>query len=132
MQTILLVGSDPALLNTRSAVLRRTGCRTVHASASEAIRVQDEHNAKLVVLCHTVPDVICLAITRTVHERWPSTRVLQMRALGDENLEGYATSADAVSDSRPEYLLSAAMGLLGQLPPPPVEISQWKASMYLH
>ena len=132
MHTILLVGTDPSLLSSRSAVLRRTGARTVFASAFEALAVQTEQEAELVVLCHTLPDLTCLAISRSIHERWPSTRVLQMLPLGQDNASGYVTGADAISYSQPECLLKKASELLGILPAPPVEISRWKAAMSLH
>jgi DNA-binding response OmpR family regulator len=126
MQTILLVGLDPSLLSSRAAVLNRTGCRTVAADVQDAVALLEQQGAEVVVLCHTLPGLTALGLTRLVHERWPSTRVLQVLPHGEENLSGYATSADAVSYSRPEYLMKITTELLRRMSGPPVEISERK------
>ena len=132
VQTILLVGLDLSLLSSRAAVLGRLRCRTITAGITEALAVEQGEPVDLVVLCHTLPEAVSAALTRIVHERSETTRVLQILPYGHAEDDGCEGFADAVCDSRPECLLRAAMQLLRTAPMPPIEISRWKATTYLH
>lgn len=132
MQTILLVGLDDALLRSRAAVLRLTGCATVFATPTDAIAKQVLHGAKLVVLCHSVPEMMANILTQMFHDRWPGTRVLVVQKRSAPSLESSVIGADVVSYSDPERLLRSVSEEVGARQIPPVQVLKWRTSAYLH
>lgn len=112
MPAILLIGADQNLLSTRAALLRKTGCHTVCATASSALTLQAEYGCEVVVLCHTLPDAVGLALLRLLRERWPSTRVLQLLPHRDWGTRSAAALADAVCYAEPARLIFRTNELL--------------------
>ena len=112
MPTILLVGADQTLLRTRAAVLRKTGCNTVCATANSALLLQEEYRCEIIVLCHTVPDTVGVALLRVLRERWPQTRILQIVPQQELQTRSAAALADAVSYADPTRLVLRANELL--------------------
>jgi DNA-binding NarL/FixJ family response regulator len=76
MATVLLVGEDELLQQTRAAVLRRTGAGAVCCSASSAPAMQQDRECDVVVLCHSLPESLSTSLAETIHARWPRTRIL--------------------------------------------------------
>lgn len=132
MSTILLVGADLNLLRTRAALLARTGCRTLCATANTALMLQTEHQCEIAVLCHTLPDSVGLALTRIFRERWPQTRILQVLPQGISGTRSAATLADAVCYAEPERLIDRTNELLRRWKLFFVSESQPKGMNYLH
>lgn len=132
MQAILLIGVDQALLATRAAVLRRTGCTTVCASIAGALATQEEQRAALVVLCHTVPEAAKIALARVIRERWPETRVLVVMARGGERAPGIdVCCGDGASSTHPDRLLHVAARLLDAHRPLPLPVGSRHPVAYI-
>lgn len=110
MSTVLLVGEDQALLETRAAVLRTTGADTFCSSSATALSIQARCECDLIVLCHSLSSQSCSAIAAATHARWPQTRILQIASarFGDHNL----MSVDAVAPADPELLVDRIKELL--------------------
>lgn len=132
MPTILLIGMDGILLQTRASVLGRTGCATVCVSAGDALGAQERHRAAVVVLCHTVPEMLRTALSRAIREHWPETRILAVMRYGQSAAEGRSGCVDVVSSNHPEKLLRATSELLKLRPPAPPRVADWTAPAYLH
>lgn len=116
MSTILLVGADQSLLRTRAALLRKTGCQTVCATANSALTMQGEYRCEIVVLCHTLPDAVGLALLRILRERWLQTRILQVLPHREWGTVSAAALADAVCYTEPERLILRTTELLRRRP----------------
>lgn len=112
MQTIMLIGLDQSLLRTRAAVLARTGCRTVCASVADALPMQERCRADLVVVCHTLPEPLSIALVNALHERWQGTRVLLVLEPEETVMRTSMSLADGVSSTAPERLLRRSAELL--------------------
>lgn len=112
MQTIMLIGLDQSLLRTRAAVLARTGCRTVCASVANALPIQEQCRADLVVICHTVPEGLSIALVNALHDRWQGTRVLLVLEPDESMMRTSMSLADGVSSTAPERLLRHSAELL--------------------
>lgn len=112
MSTILLVGADQTLLRTRAALLRKTGCKTLCASAQTAFGLQAEYRCDIAVFCHTLPDAVGLVLTRIFRERWPQTRILQVLPQSEWGTRSAAILADAVCQADPERLIDRTNELL--------------------
>jgi DNA-binding response OmpR family regulator len=113
MATVLLVGEDEILLNTRAAVVRTTGATTVCSLTSSALTVLAEQSCDLVILCHSVPDYVCITLADIIRRQWPGTRILRLAA-------GSAWEEDvpiAVCPADPESLVQCTVELLGRRGP---------------
>jgi hypothetical protein len=112
MSTVLLVGEDDLLLQTRAAVLRSAGVDTVCSSASAAITIQENRQCPLAILCHSLPEYLCTALSQIIHTRWPETLVLRVastRAWEQADGDG---EFDAVTPPDPEHLIQRTVELL--------------------
>lgn len=115
MGTILLVGEDSFLLETRSAVLARLGAKVLAATAADLAILPTSQHIDVVVLCHTVQAERQADVVRTVHEKWkPRAKVLQIESIGEKRRD---TGADFFTDSSPEMLIEHAYNLLAGNPP---------------
>jgi hypothetical protein len=128
MFTILLVGEDELLLQTRAAVVRTTGVETVCCHPTSALATQAEQNCDMVMLCHSLADPLRSELAEAIHSRWPSVRLLQLvRTLAWEQpdpLDGVV----AVSTADPVRLIDRTIELLGRRGPasvrrPPSEVA---------
>jgi DNA-binding NarL/FixJ family response regulator len=114
MSTVLLVGEDELLQQTRAAVLRRTGAGAVCSTASSALSVQQDCQCDVVILCHSLPESLSATLARTIHSRWPKTRILQVTSARLWETAVGETGADAVSSSDPEQLILHTADLLSR------------------
>jgi response regulator RpfG family c-di-GMP phosphodiesterase len=112
MPKILLAGQDVRLLETRAAVLRKTGAEVVYCEGSQVCNIVVSEMPDLVVLCHSLLEVEAEAIADKVHECCPKTRVLLVVSqTADERQNGDA-KFDATSLSEPRRLVTRATELL--------------------
>jgi DNA-binding NtrC family response regulator len=118
MLTLLAVGEDFDLLKTRAEVLRRTGANVVCCDAASALKLIDEWEFDLVVLCHSVGQLGALHITESAHLR--SSKTLVLRLIANETLAQAFNEKiyDAVSDVEPSRLLQMSADLLTRPPRP--------------
>ena len=77
MRTILLVGEDLSLLESRAAVLRRTNAGTVNASQYE-LPVYGSQRFDLLVLCHALRQGDRIAVAELARHQWPGVQILQV------------------------------------------------------
>lgn len=132
MLSILLVGLDEALLRTRAAVLSRTGCRTVCAMPADALARQVEHEASLIVLCHTLPVSVAAALIQAIRGRWPDVSVMLVQKRSAVTLDTAVPGVDAVTSCDPERVLRCAAALMGNGIFARPEAARWKTSAYLN
>ena len=112
MSRILLAGSDCRLLETRAAVLAKTGAEVVFHNTHEALAVLDRDVFDLVILCHSLIESEAAVIVAKVHEKAPGTKIL----LVTSNLDTYGmrpgSDVDATSLPEPGHLVALASQLL--------------------
>jgi response regulator RpfG family c-di-GMP phosphodiesterase len=112
MATVLLVGEDEMLLKTRAAVLGKIGVEIICSNTACALAVQAAHECELVVLCHSVREGDCAAITEALHERWPKTRVLLIIPQREWGSVQARAVVDSITSSEPERLIGRTAELL--------------------
>jgi hypothetical protein len=78
MSTILLVGNDEFLLQSRAAVLRTTNADTVTIDACELTRHSVTEPVDLVVLCHTLNPAVREALSDCARRQWPGIHLIQV------------------------------------------------------
>jgi len=112
MSRILLAGSDCRLLETRAAVLAKTGAEVIFRNAKETLRVLDRDAFDLVILCHSLPETDAAVIVAKTHEKSPGTKILMVTS----NLDMYGMrrdgDVDATSLPEPGPLIALASQLL--------------------
>jgi CheY-like chemotaxis protein len=115
MQKILLAGDDLRLLETRAAVLSRTGASVVCWSADEALARISRGKFDLVVLCHTIPDAEARMLSHEIRRLWPQTRIVQVVSgvEGEKVYEG--VEVDAMSAADPGRLIRCTTELLDEM-----------------
>ena len=117
MGTILLVGEDELLLQTRAAVLHTTGAETICCHPTSVLAIQAERNCDLVMLCHSLSAPLCSELAEAIHSRWPSVRLLQLvPTLPWEQLD-LTDGVVAVSTADPVRLIDRTIELLGRRGP---------------
>ena len=113
MKDILAVGEYLPLLETRAAILAKTGARVMHCSASELpIRFANER-FDLVVLCYTIREDARGSIMSDVRRRWPFAQVVQIITGYGCPLAGSGVDA-YVPATEPARLVQRATELLGK------------------
>jgi hypothetical protein len=117
MSSVLLVGEDELLLQTRSAVVRTTGANTLCCASSAALAIQQERECDVVILCHTLPRDYCAALAEVIHARWPKTCVLLVSSTRIWEQPDAPEAMDAVSSADPEHLVGRTIELLGRRDP---------------
>jgi CheY-like chemotaxis protein len=112
MASILCVGGDVELLQTRAAVLREFGADVEWVASRDALAAIERKDYDLVVLCHSVRQDETKQLYDAVHKRPGSSQVLRLtRASGW--LDGDA-NADRVAKADPMTMVEAASELLRQ------------------
>jgi DNA-binding NtrC family response regulator len=115
MATILLVGEDDLLQQTRAAVLRTTGADTICSNADLALAVQADRECDLVVLCHSLPEPRCSALAEAIHARWPRTQILLLTPARAWESANPHQAIDAITSADPKRLIVRSAELLGNL-----------------
>jgi DNA-binding response OmpR family regulator len=113
MPTVLLVGEDDLLQQTRAAVLRTTGADTVCSNPDLALAVQADRQCDLVVLCHSLPEPRCTALAEAIHARWPRTAILLVTPVRAWESADARQAIDAITSADPERLIVRSVELLG-------------------
>ncbi len=117
MAAILVVGDDELLIETRAAVLRTIGAETVCCRTSCALTIQENRQFDMVILCHSLPMQVCVALANATHARSPQTRVLLLSPTAAWEPADFKAPLDAVSSADPERLLQRTVELLGRRGP---------------
>lgn len=114
MASILLIGEDELLLETRAAVLRSTGAEILCTNTSHAVETLSQRPFTVVMLCHSVAQHVCETLCGIIRKSWPETALLQVTyAYAWMDYEEYGVQ---VCSSEPEVLLAKAVELLGRRP----------------
>jgi DNA-binding response OmpR family regulator len=125
MLRILLAGSDSRLLQTRAAVLLKTGAAVVYRDTMGALNILDREAFDLVVLCHSLPEPDVAMIVNKVHQKIPGAKILMVTS----GLDGYGMDADSNVDATsvpdPGRLVARAKELLQVTSHPRVD-SRWR------
>jgi DNA-binding response OmpR family regulator len=110
MLTILAVGQDTDLLNTRTAVLRLCNADVISASAFSALEILRDQRLDLVVLCHslTPKERHELAVIAREHD----ARVLEVLNIADR---GQRSAVDDRVDSNPIALIAKVGAMLSDV-----------------
>jgi DNA-binding response OmpR family regulator len=116
MATVLLVGEDEFLLDTRAAVIRTTGAETLCCSSNSALEIQQRRPCDVVILCHSLPVEIRNALPSFIHSHWPETRILMLSSNGARDFPGNVECVDIVNSADPERLVLRTIELLRKAP----------------
>ena len=113
MPKILLVGHDIRLLNTRTAVLKKTGDVSYCAGSQAVSRVETER-PDLVVLCHSLLEGEVEEIADVVRECCKPTKVLMILSGRGAEFPIQDEKFDAMCLSHPERLILCVSELVGR------------------
>jgi len=111
MRTILLVGEDALLLDSRAAVLSRTKAGTLNASQYE-VAVYRSQRFDLLVLCHTLRQGDRIAVAELARHQWPEIPILQVLQYEWEQFVTLKYADQFVLSCDPGKLLQRATELL--------------------
>jgi hypothetical protein len=116
MPKIVLAGQDVHLLETRAAVLKKTGSDVIYCLGSKAFDIVASETPELLVLCHTLAHEEAGAIAERVYTCCPKTRVLLVvsQVIADRPYRDAKFDATSVSD--PAQLVARSAELLRELP----------------
>jgi CheY-like chemotaxis protein len=95
MSRILLAGCDSRLLETRAAVLSKTGAAVVFRNTADTLDILDRESFELVVLCHSLPEPDVALIVDKVHRKIPGTKILMVSS----DVSRYGLHADSNVDA---------------------------------
>jgi CheY-like chemotaxis protein len=96
LTSILAVGQDPELLESRSAILRAAGCVTVQASSiSDAIKQFMAGDFDLVLLCHSIPAPERLGLTGLIRATGSLTPIVTVVPLTGQVSAAFADTTIA-------------------------------------
>jgi DNA-binding response OmpR family regulator len=112
MSKVLLLGNDLHLLETRGALLRKTGASVVCCSADDALGMLELDTFDLVVFCHTIVDDDAERLSHEIHRQWPQVKILQV--ISDVMREKFykGVELNATSVAEPSQLLRRTAELL--------------------
>jgi len=110
MCTILLIGEDSHLLETRAALLADEA-NIIGKTPKMLTAAWPDGPFDLVILCHSLDDDVRLKVIRSTRQKWPAAKVLQVEPDFGSILP---TEADAVTVATPKQLLRAAKGMLAE------------------
>jgi CheY-like chemotaxis protein len=130
MSTILSIGEDEFLLETRAAVLRGTGADILCSDVASALSLLDKQIFDLVILCHSIPAHVCETLVQIIRKNWPVTRILQVSAVREWE-QGEATPGVDISSAEPERLIDRTVELLGRRKNSSVQSTVCKSSTRL-
>ena len=78
IKRILLIGQDLGLLRRRVGPLARTGAQVVVSEPAELETHTGTESFDLLILCHTLPDLVRRSVTENARRRWPRVKILQI------------------------------------------------------
>jgi DNA-binding response OmpR family regulator len=113
MPMILLVGEDEILQKTRAAVLHTTGAETVTSTPVSAMAVLSSRACDLLVLCHSLPELVAAGLIAAFRSRWPVTPILRMASLRAWEVLSDDDKVEAVASADPDRLVKRSSELLG-------------------
>jgi DNA-binding NtrC family response regulator len=126
MHKILLVGQDEGLLESRSAILKRTGADVVSYIGSDFLKVVQSEMPDLVVLCHSLSTDYAESTADVLRRCCPGTRVLLVSSELRADRPYKDAKFDAVSPAEPSRLIAGVSELLEILPHPAIEDTAWE------
>jgi DNA-binding response OmpR family regulator len=106
MCTILAIGHDEELLNTRSAVLRRCNAGVIAARPSEATEILKAGRFDLVVLCHTLSTEDMKKLVSLAHQQASYIQVLEILQAAEPSWHHSTSGADDTAPSNPAGLVA--------------------------
>lgn len=118
MYRILLAGDDLRLLETRAAVLGRTGSVVRWAARREVELFLREEHFDLLIFCHTLPMEQRERLTAFARQRWPKIFILQLVSTIFEEQTADGKSDIRMSSCEPHQLVCRTERLLKEIPPP--------------
>lgn len=121
MAKILSVGLDASLLETRHKVLRLTGAEVISARPELAFRLIEEQEFGLVLICHTVPEDVCVRLCRALDRCCPEIPIVLLEGPAVRALPGSAKARGFDWQRGPGALVELAKGLLSALRPTAAE-----------
>jgi len=113
MPAILLIGEDAFLLETRAAVLRRTGAAMVCAEVSSALPLLETNSFDVAILCHSIPGPVCQTLIDVIRQNWPSTRILLVSPARNWEQTERAEGVELCTP-HPEQLIERTIELIGR------------------
>jgi hypothetical protein len=116
MAAILSIGEDAFLLETRAAVLRRTGAEVVNTNIVSALSYLETRCFDLVILCHSIPIHLCRTLGEIIQLNWPATRLMHLSTLRSWEQSEIQAGVD-ICAPEPEQLLEHTILLLGRRSP---------------
>jgi len=116
MPKILLAGQDVRLLETRAAVLKKTGAEVLYCTQSYVLDVLVSEKPDLVVLCHSLGRGDAEALADKIRVCSPKTRVLMVVSQGSEEKQYQDAKFDAMILPEPVRLIKRATELLERPP----------------
>lgn len=133
MSRILLAGEDLHLLETRAAVLARTGASVLWGTSQKAELLLTSECFDLLVLCHTLSDGQREKLTALAQQRWPMTTPLQLVTQGWEERTFDKAHGIRTSVCEPRRLIDRTKAILmerakGQYARPSPQVIQSSAS----
>jgi DNA-binding response OmpR family regulator len=114
MATVLLIGDDDLLLQTRAAVLRTISLETLCSDISSAVGVLMSRHCDVVIFCHSLPRHVCETLSQIIRCRWPSTPLLLISAGRSWEQSEDAGIVDGVTSSEPDHLIQRMIELIGR------------------
>lgn len=112
MPKILLAGHDVRLLETRAAVLKKTGAEVLYCTGSHLLEVLESETPDLVVLCHSLGRAEAETQADQVRACCPKTRVLLVVSQRSEETQYQDAKFDAMILPEPVRLIRRATELL--------------------
>jgi CheY-like chemotaxis protein len=113
---ILLAGQDDRLLETRAAVLQRTGATVISCSGGEALDAVKSEMPDLVVLCHSLAVDDAELMADRIRDCCPTARILLVLSEMGPNKPYRDAKFDAKTFAEPSRLVTHATELLKMLP----------------
>jgi DNA-binding response OmpR family regulator len=111
-ETVLVHGSDEALLGTRTMVLENAGFRVLSSlDQAEAEAVIDRGDIALVVLCRSLSSQDCEAVVKVANERNPPVKTLVLTA-GESKCAEHLAAASVSAFDGPRKLVETVRLLL--------------------
>lgn len=111
-ETVLVHGSDEALLSTRTMVLENAGFRVLSSvDQAEAEAVIERGDIALVVLCHSLSSEDCDAVVKVANEQNPPLKTLVLTA-GESKCAEHSPAASISAFDGPRKLVETVQFLL--------------------
>ena len=112
MSNILAIGSDSALLYTRSLVLERTGAEVIRVGPDRAMAMLRTGSFDLVVLCHSLGAETVLRICSEVRAARMPARLLVLLSPGMSQMAMLDVDCHLLLEDGPKELVRVARRLL--------------------